>query len=360
MLKSALITRRLYSTVKPGSGITPELEFLQNILVKVEAKHGSSKEKKLQQKQNRNANGNGKFANNRQNVKKPFKQHRRDNVRPNADGTFPQNANNSNRSRKRVENYSPGAEVIDVLDSAKGPQAGKTNRTSSTGSKNKRVPRNQGTRNSSIRVFRKPNVGLGQETQAPAEYSPSNLSPENLLKYSSLVPVNKNLRVLNGTVGLLRSKNSNIDFLNNDSFLSNFGNVLGYQALFNNNGLKSYIPNPQIKLDSNVSASVSDFTEHNLKNNPPLKELKLFANVVRQSGSVSEEDIQKFKSIVNGDFQSIDKDTKVLSKQSAKLIRNFDIVKRSLNNNVTLDFGSKLKAFEPCVGIKSIKELVHN
>lgn len=64
------------------------------------------------------------------------------------------------------------------------------------------------------------------------------------------------------------------------------------------------------------------------------------------------------KQMVLGEYQELASKLDTLPKKTPKLVYNFGVVQNLLNNNGSFDMGAKSRAFDGCVGIKSVRDLV--
>lgn len=211
-------------------------------------------------------------------------------------------------------------------------------------------------RNKDIRVYQQ----VATQSLKPSEYMPQHLSPGSLLKYSSLVPVNKEMRVLNAVLLLLNNnKNGNVEFFHNEELLSNIGTLMKIQQ---QNGKQSQLyAEPVTTLASSVNRSISEIADNNLSTVGCVRPMRHFSNILKEC-QLEKEDLQLFREIVNGSYSELD-DTEMLKKlpkQTQKAVMNLEVAKRSLNNNGSFDTTAKLKAFAPCCGVSPVKELVKN
>ncbi|GMM37483.1 hypothetical protein DASC09_048080 [Saccharomycopsis crataegensis] len=271
---SAVLKRGIHTSLKTSAEV--DKDFLNKILAKVtettakptskrpakkrdntyKADRNNNNNRTNNNNNNRTNNNNRKFNNNKPNSQKNGQQ-------PNKRTAAPRSNNKSSRFAK------DNMDVMDANHTTPGKFVG-------GGKKSASKPKNS--RQGQRRVAAPPKMVAYSK---PTQYTPETLTPQSLLRYSSVMPSTKDLRVLNYAMG-------------------------------------------GIPKDSEALSSI------------------------------------RFKGIVRGDYQVIDQSSSILSKNTAKLNFNFGVVKNLLNNNGSYDLVSKTKAFEPCVGVKSVKELINN
>lgn len=342
--------RRRFASVPPK--VLGDLDFLQNILQKIT----NLEDPKKVQGNRKNAGGKnagGKFTRqdgkdgNKNRGKKFNKPQRFRDVKETSDSL---KATNTKKSR-----FGKAPGMMDALDSSKHKSvytnksdARKKDGKSGAKASYKRKPRN-------ARVFKRsggaiePQVYDGDVTA----YTPDVLTPQSLLKYSAAAPVNQEFRVLNVCMELLKKKTANVSFITDNTIVKNCDRIISYQEVFK----PGFIPWMKTNLDCDASETVSEFLYKSGKLNAPLKEARSLKNIIEGMSVFSKEnDLKLFNSIVKGEAADL-KDKKLASK---KLIDNLEVVKKALNNNLSYDDETRARSFGPCIGEKSVKQLVAN